>query len=96
MNAAEIKIALTSPLLFASAIKRAEEKVGYTHRDHRAPVEAELTALRARWESEAPAREIRALAEKRGYRNFDAQWKLRTKDGWRKVTVDQIAAALAE
>lgn len=59
---------LTTPLLHQRAIADAERTLSVTHRDHRRGPQAELDALRARWDAEAPARALRAELERRGFR----------------------------
>src|ERR1700753_453153 len=59
---------LAAPLLLASAVTRAEQTLQRAHPDYKTEPQAELAALRARYEAEAPARALRTRLERAGFK----------------------------
>ena len=97
MTTNEIAALLNAPQLFASAVKTAEEAVNLTSKTspYRAEKEAELEAIKARYEAEAINRELRAKAKAKGFQLSQykqGQWIKKTASGWVNTTVEEVAA----
>lgn len=95
MDRNEIIAALNANLLLPSAISRAEDTVKITHRDYLAKPQAELDALRARYEAEAPIRKVREQVKAKGVipSKFGPGYCARhpVTGRWVKLTTEQAA-----
>jgi hypothetical protein len=92
---------LNKKLLLPIGLKNAEKDLSLLSKDspHRAEYEQKLTELRARWESEAPIRALRAKASAAGYiqsKYEEGAWVKRDGGGRRvKYSAEQVVAEVA-
>ena len=100
MTTNQIAELLNASLLFPSSIRDAEQALAITAStsSYRAEMEAELEALKARFESEKVSHELRDRAKAKGFMRskYDAkQWIKKTANGWVKCSVEEVAASIA-
>ncbi len=103
MTANDLVTLIETKILLPNAIARQEEVISMTHKDYRAEPEAELVALKARWDVEAPVREARAKLAAAGWSKstYDpALWAKKVGANWAKrpllAVVTEVFAAELE